>query len=375
MAKTKKKAEVAENNYEKKEELSKAKKVVKSVIKEKTDPKVKAIATSDDKVSKKTTTTSKGKTKINTKPISEPTIDEEKKAKRISNKEEVKRVKKVEKQSEIKSEAQLKTNRKDSDSKLEKQKKTLDKGTKTSAIQKEEVDKISKIKSKKKQEQIIEQPEIKVIKTKTKTKKSKDIKPVAKTQKKESVIKETPKLATKEFDTKQKLASKKEVTKGTELIGTKVEQKGKKTKIGPVKKEPTVRYSDEDLEMFAKVIQEARREALEELQMLRDRLEDLTNYDYAEESMIYSMHMAEQGSEAIEKEKTYAQIQRINDYIKKLDEAMQRIKDKTYGICKECGILIAKERLLAVPITTQSASWKIHKKCPEDGIDRIEPVK
>jgi RNA polymerase-binding transcription factor DksA len=91
--------------------------------------------------------------------------------------------------------------------------------------------------------------------------------------------------------------------------------------------------------------------------------------------MIYSMHMAEQGSEAMEKEKTYAQIQRINDYIKKLDEAMLRIKDKTYGICRVCNCLIAKERLLAVPVTTLSASYKIHQKCPDDGVDRIEPQK
>jgi RNA polymerase-binding transcription factor DksA len=138
---------------------------------------------------------------------------------------------------------------------------------------------------------------------------------------------------------------------------------------------PSVRYSDEDLQLFSKIILEARRDALEELRMLKERLEDLTNYDFAEESMIYSMHMAEQGSEAMEKEKTYAQIQRINEYIKKLDEAMQRIKDKTYGICRMCGCLIAKERLMAVPITTLSASYKIHQKCPEDGIDRIEPVK
>ncbi len=138
---------------------------------------------------------------------------------------------------------------------------------------------------------------------------------------------------------------------------------------------PTVRYSDEDLEMFKAKILEVRKEAIEELGMLKERLEDLTNYDFAEESMIYSMHMAEQGSEAMEKEKTYAQIQRINEYIKKLDEALQRIADKTYGICRECGILIAKERLLAVPITTLSASWKIRKVCPEDGIDRIEPLK
>ncbi len=136
-----------------------------------------------------------------------------------------------------------------------------------------------------------------------------------------------------------------------------------------------IRYSDEDLDMFAGVINEAKTEALEELRMLKERLEDLTSFDAGEESMIYSMHMAEQGSEAQEKEKTYAQIQRISEHIKKLDDAMDRIRNKTYGICRVCGCLIAKERLLAVPITTLSAAYKIHSKCPDDGIDKIEPVK
>ncbi len=136
-----------------------------------------------------------------------------------------------------------------------------------------------------------------------------------------------------------------------------------------------IRYSDDELQMFENVILEAKRESLDELRMLRDRLDDLNSYDMAEESMIYSMHMGEQGTEPIEKEKTYAQIQRLTEYIKKLDDALQRIKDKTYGICRVCGILIAKERLLAVPITTLSASWKIHQKCPDDNVDRIEPMK
>ena len=57
---------------------------------------------------------------------------------------------------------------------------------------------------------------------------------------------------------------------------------------------------------------------------------------------------------------------------KKLDDALSRINEKTYGICRVCGILIAKERLLAVPITTLSASYKIRKECPVDGIDKIE---
>ncbi|MFY8159753.1 MAG: TraR/DksA family transcriptional regulator [Candidatus Kapaibacteriota bacterium] len=136
--------------------------------------------------------------------------------------------------------------------------------------------------------------------------------------------------------------------------------------------DPNLRYPDEDLEEFKAVILENKAETLDELQMLKDRLDDLTNFDFAEESMIYSMHMAEQGSEAAEKEKTYAQIQRINEYLMKLEEALVRIQNKSYGICKSCNIRIAKERLLAVPVTTLSASYKIHKVCPEDGVDRIE---
>lgn len=139
----------------------------------------------------------------------------------------------------------------------------------------------------------------------------------------------------------------------------------------PIQAKKGLRYSDKDLAIFKKNIELAKEEAIDELRMLKERLEDLTSSENAEDSSIYSMHMAEQGSEAIEKEKTYGQIQRIQDYLRKLEESLMRISDKTYGICRMCGILIAKERLLAVPITTLSASYKIHQTCPTDGVDRI----
>jgi RNA polymerase-binding transcription factor DksA len=133
----------------------------------------------------------------------------------------------------------------------------------------------------------------------------------------------------------------------------------------------SVRYSDKDLDVFRVHIEAERKKAMEEFQILRENLDDLTNSEMADENASYSMHMAEQGTDAQEKEKLYAHVQRVSDYIKKLDEALQRIQDKVYGICKMCGILIAKERLLAVPITTQSASYKLRKRCPEDGVYRI----
>ncbi len=137
---------------------------------------------------------------------------------------------------------------------------------------------------------------------------------------------------------------------------------------------PKVRYSDEELEMFRQIILAERQKTIEELRLLRERLEDLNAFNYIEEGGIFALHPAEQGAEAWERERTYAQIQRLMGYLQKLDEALKRIEDKTYGICRKCGILIAKERLMAVPITTLSASWKIHRRCPEDGIDRIIPL-
>lgn len=139
-------------------------------------------------------------------------------------------------------------------------------------------------------------------------------------------------------------------------------------------KDKVLQYSDAELEVFRQNIMMSKDETLEEISMLKERLEDLNSSNSAEETSTYGMHMGDQGTEAQEMEKTYAQIQRMNDYLKKLDEALERIDNKVYGICKECSILIAKERLLAVPVTTLSASFKIHEKCPEDGIDRIQPL-
>ena len=144
-----------------------------------------------------------------------------------------------------------------------------------------------------------------------------------------------------------------------------------KAKPEPIKPKANLRYGEKDLKMFKKLIDTEREKSLDELRMLKDRLDALNDYEASEETAVYSMHMAEQGSEAVEREKTYAQIQRTTDYLRKLEEADQRITDKTYGICRQCGILIAKERLMAVPITTLSASWKLRQQCPVDGIDRI----
>ncbi|MEI8134797.1 MAG: TraR/DksA C4-type zinc finger protein [bacterium] len=118
-----------------------------------------------------------------------------------------------------------------------------------------------------------------------------------------------------------------------------------------------VRYNAKDLDMFTKVILEQRSEASEEFDIISQQLMD-TSGEFDGENQSFALHTAEQGSDAMEREKHFLQAQRTSDYIKKLDEAIERINRGTYGICVICGELIEKQRLFAVPITQKHVLCK-----------------
>jgi DnaK suppressor protein len=109
--------------------------------------------------------------------------------------------------------------------------------------------------------------------------------------------------------------------------------------------------------MFRKVIMEQRAEASEEFDIISQQLMD-TSGEFDGENQSFALHTAEQGSDAMEREKHFLQAQRTSDYIKKLDEAVERIGRGTYGICVICGNLIEKQRLYAVPITQKHVNCK-----------------
>jgi DnaK suppressor protein len=117
------------------------------------------------------------------------------------------------------------------------------------------------------------------------------------------------------------------------------------------------RYGTKDLEAFRKLIIEQRTEAKEEFDILSQNILD-TSGEFEADNQTYSLHTAEQGTDAIEREKTFLHAQRTSDYIKKLDEALERIDRGTYGICVVCGGLIEKPRLQAVPITQKHVDCK-----------------
>jgi DnaK suppressor protein len=118
-----------------------------------------------------------------------------------------------------------------------------------------------------------------------------------------------------------------------------------------------VRYNAKDLEIFRKLIAEQRAEASEEFDIISQQLMD-TSGEFDGENQSFALHTAEQGSDAMEREKHFLQAQRTSDYIKKLDEAVERVNRGTYGICVICGDLIEKQRLYAVPITQKHVNCK-----------------
>jgi len=115
-------------------------------------------------------------------------------------------------------------------------------------------------------------------------------------------------------------------------------------------------FTDEDFEYFRKLILERRQEAVEDIERMRSQLEDAR--EQAENDTAYSFHMADAGTDAMEREKLYLMIARQQKYVGYLDRALERIKNRTYGICKVTGKPIPKERLLAVPHTEISIEAK-----------------
>ena len=118
-------------------------------------------------------------------------------------------------------------------------------------------------------------------------------------------------------------------------------------------------YGKKELDQFRVIILEKRDEILEQLQNLREQMLDPTTGEYINENSPYSLHMAEQGTDAMEREKTFLYAQRENKFLSYLEDALKRIEHGTYAICVECieepqhlcptCPLIPKERLEAVP--------------------------
>jgi len=134
------------------------------------------------------------------------------------------------------------------------------------------------------------------------------------------------------------------------------QQKALQRKIADVESSPK-KFPAKELEHFKKLILEKKREVLEELDTLKESMMDVTTGEYVSESSTYSLHM-EQGTDAMEREKTFLFASRGSKFLNQLDDALMRIANGTYGLCKVCNLLLPKERLEAVPTAQTCAEYK-----------------
>ncbi|HKJ32548.1 MAG TPA: TraR/DksA C4-type zinc finger protein [Balneolales bacterium] len=116
-------------------------------------------------------------------------------------------------------------------------------------------------------------------------------------------------------------------------------------------------YTDEELEYFRKIILGKRSSAMQELDILQGMLKE-TIENESDES-VYSLHMADAGTDVMDRERTYMLYYRTRKFINYLDAALKRIDNKTYGVCKATGKKISKGRLEAVPHTQLSIEAKL----------------
>ena len=121
-------------------------------------------------------------------------------------------------------------------------------------------------------------------------------------------------------------------------------------------KEKKARYSDQELENFRKLIEEKIEKAQEDLELLRSAYMNDGNNGTDDTSPTFKAF--EEGSETMSKEANTQLAIRQEKFIRDLKNAMIRIENKTYGICRATGKLISKKRLELVPHATLS----IHAK-------------
>ncbi|MEO5570238.1 MAG: TraR/DksA C4-type zinc finger protein [Bacteroidia bacterium] len=117
------------------------------------------------------------------------------------------------------------------------------------------------------------------------------------------------------------------------------------------------RYKDTELQEFKKIIIHKLEDAKKELTNLNAAI--LNANEHGTDDTASTFKMLEDGSDTLAKEEAGQLAMRQRKFIDQLENALVRIENKTYGVCRVTGKLIPKERLRAVPHTTQSMEAKM----------------
>ena len=119
------------------------------------------------------------------------------------------------------------------------------------------------------------------------------------------------------------------------------------------------RYADDELEEFREIILNKLEKARKDLKMLTEAFANSNEHDISDTSPTFKV--LEEGYQVNSKEENSKLAARQDKFIKALENALIRIENKTYGICRVTGKLISKERLRIVPHATLSIEAKLNQ--------------
>ena len=126
---------------------------------------------------------------------------------------------------------------------------------------------------------------------------------------------------------------------------------------------PSKKYSKSKLAKFKKSIESKLNEVAHELDDIKDNLETNTRGPASlSQDSVYSVHMADAGTDSYEREKGFHFMNRETDYYKFLIKALERINDGSFGVCNICEELIPEERMMEVPNATKCVQCKESEK-------------
>jgi len=126
--------------------------------------------------------------------------------------------------------------------------------------------------------------------------------------------------------------------------------------------------TETELEYFKHLILKKKLDLFAELGYLESSSMSSTSKDQSGDLSSYSFHMADQGTDTMDREMAFTFASREGRYLHHLNEALERIEKGTYGLCRSCGDEIGKARLDAVPHATQCIKCKNAEEKKQRGL-------
>ncbi len=117
----------------------------------------------------------------------------------------------------------------------------------------------------------------------------------------------------------------------------------------PAASAPKVRMGKPELKFFETLLNDKKETLIQELGYLEDNTMRLSSKEGAGDLSSHAYHLADHATETQDREQAFHMASREGKYLFYIEEALDRVRNGTFGVCKKCGKLIPKPRLEAVP--------------------------